>query len=191
MKRIVKWLIPCLVACFMVVGLVQTASFVSAEQQEEVIPDQDQTDVPVPAHTKSISGDEENGYTLTLNVKGQKETIPGQKPKVDVVLVVDQSGSMDNNDSYDMTDPDTGAKVTRMAALKKIVTGKNGLSQTILGNENLDAQIAVVAYSGSEDAYGDLQPPSSNEDTAYNDAVTISNWVGNYSGSSFTGESAV
>ena len=182
MKRLLKTLIPCLVACFMVIGLCHTSSFTSAEES---------SNTPVPAHEKSISGDEENGYTLTLNVKGQKETIPGQKPKVDVVLVVDQSGSMDNNDSYDMTDPDTGAKVTRMAALKKIVTGKNGLSQTILGNENLDAQIAVVAYSGSEDAYGDLQPPSSNEDTAYNDAVTISNWVGNYSGSSFTGESAV
>ncbi|MDO4479696.1 MAG: VWA domain-containing protein [Erysipelotrichaceae bacterium] len=180
MKRLLKTLIPCLVACFMVIGLCHTSSFTSAEES---------SNTPVPAHEKSISGDEENGYTLTLNVKGQKETIPGQKPKVDVVLVVDQSGSMDEKD---MKDPDNERNnITRMAALKKIVTGKNGLSQTILGNENLDAQIAVVAYSGSEDTFGDLQPPSFNEDTAYNDAVTISNWVGNYSGSSFIGESAV
>lgn len=33
MKRIVKWLIPCLVACFMVVGLVQTASFTFANEE--------------------------------------------------------------------------------------------------------------------------------------------------------------
>ncbi|MSS02021.1 InlB B-repeat-containing protein [Floccifex porci] len=33
MKRIVKWLIPCLVACFMVVGLVQKASFTFANEE--------------------------------------------------------------------------------------------------------------------------------------------------------------
>lgn len=33
MKRIVKWLIPCLVACFMVVGLVQTASYTFANEE--------------------------------------------------------------------------------------------------------------------------------------------------------------
>ncbi|MGM9948202.1 hypothetical protein [Floccifex sp.] len=33
MKKILKWLIPCLVACFMVAGLVQTASFTFAEGQ--------------------------------------------------------------------------------------------------------------------------------------------------------------
>ena len=196
MKRIVKWLIPCLVACFMVVGLVQTASFVSAEQQEEVIPDQDQTDVPVPAHTKSISGDEKNGYTLTLDVKGQKETIPGQKPKIDVVLVIDKSGSMTTNDM-------TGYN-SRMDALKNIITSANGLSQTILGNENLDAQMAIVTYSGTQQYGSDREnsddttpilPPSSNTDTPYDDAFIIGQadntiWVGNYNGSNFDGKSA-
>ena len=33
MKRLLKWLIPCLVACFMVVGLVQTASFTFANEE--------------------------------------------------------------------------------------------------------------------------------------------------------------
>ena len=33
MKRLIKWLIPCLVACFMVVGLVQTASFTFANEE--------------------------------------------------------------------------------------------------------------------------------------------------------------
>ena len=196
MKKFLKWLIPCLVACFMVVGLVQTASFVSAEQQEEVIPDQDQTDVPVPAHTKSISGDEKNGYTLTLDVKGQKETIPGQKPKIDVVLVIDKSGSMTTNDM-------TGYN-SRMDALKNIITSANGLSQTILGNENLDAQMAIVTYSGTQQYGSDREnsddttpilPPSSNTDTPYDDAFIIGQadntiWVGNYNGSNFDGKSA-
>ena len=191
MKKFLKWLIPCLVACFMVVGLVQTASFVSAEQQEEVIPDQDQTDVPVPAHTKSISGDEKNGYTLTLDVKGQKETIPGQKPKIDVVLVIDKSGSMTTNDM-------TGYN-SRMAALKDIITRADGLSQTILGNKNLDAQMAIVTYSGTQQYGSDREnsddttpilPPSSNNDSPYDDASIIGEadntiWVGNYNGSNF------
>ena len=183
MKKFLKWLIPCLVACFMVVGLVQTASFVSAEQQEEVIPDQDQTDVPVPAHTKSISGDEKNGYTLTLDVKGQKETIPGQKTKVDVVLVIDKSGSMGDENSFDMADPDNpnGPKIRRIEALQKIVTGDNGLSQTILGNENLDARMAVVTYSGSKTSENYRDNPNNDANIISGDSV----WIGNYTGDYF------
>ena len=33
MKKFLKWLIPCLVACFMVAGLVQTASFTFANEE--------------------------------------------------------------------------------------------------------------------------------------------------------------
>ena len=33
MKRLIKWLIPCLVACVMGVGLVQTASFTFANEE--------------------------------------------------------------------------------------------------------------------------------------------------------------
>ena len=195
MKRIVKWLIPCLVACFMVFGLVQNQGFIFAEDQDDSV--SEGSNAPVPTHEKSISGDEANGYTITLNVKGQKETIPGQKPMVDVILVIDQSGSMDNDNSYDMTDPDTGATVTRMAALQKIVTGSNGLSKTILGNNNLDARMAIVTYSGSQakssDWYATLLKPSEigDKDSAYNDAVIKSSWVGNYSGDTFVGDSAI
>ena len=188
MKKFLKWLIPCLVACFMVAGLVQTASFTFAEGQDDSV--SEGSDVPTPTHKKTIEGDE-NGYTLTLNVMGQKQTIPGEKPKVDVVLVIDNSNSMYSNN--DMTDPTTGSKVTRMEALKKIVTGSNGLSQTILGNPNLDARIAVVSYSGSRDSSRKLNPPSSNTDTPNNDAKSIPEnnpWIGNLTDGEYDEETA-
>ena len=182
MKKFLKWLIPCLVACFMVAGLVQTASFVSAEQQE-VTPDQNQANVPVPDHTKSISGNEQKGYTLTLDVKGKQEIIPGQKTKVDVVLVIDKSGSMGDENSFDMADPDNpnGPKIRRIEALQKIVTGDNGLSQTILGNENLDARMAVVTYSGSKTSENYKDNPNNDANIISGDSV----WIGNYTGDYF------
>ena len=63
MKRIVKWLIPCLVACFMVVGLVQTASFTFAieegqtEETNEVL---DENSVLDDENTTGDSGEGES-----------------------------------------------------------------------------------------------------------------------------------
>ena len=159
MKRLLKWLIPCLVACFMVVGLVQTASYTFANEEgqtEETIGDsntdlgdENSNDNPVPndenttgdsgeevpegedasdenleeseigpeetpsrarvmflsgddqvsnkfqpEHSKTVSKtDEDDDYLLSLSVTGkvQTETVA---PPVDVVLVVDTSGSM-------------------------------------------------------------------------------------------------
>ena len=85
MKRIVKWLIPCLVACFMVVGLVQTASFTFAneEVQTEIVGSSDDlnagnsnegSDTDVEGNPEESSEDEPevdeesnvNSYTLPL-----------------------------------------------------------------------------------------------------------------------------
>ena len=134
MKSLLKTLIPCLVACFMVIGLCHTSSFTSAEES---------SNVPVPAHEKSISGDEENGYTLTLNVKGQKETIPGQKPKVDVVLVVDQSGSME------------GSKIGSLnTAMEEVIPEIRDI-----GEADADIKVAVLTFSsGSQWMYQEPIP---------------------------------
>ena len=220
MKRIVKWLIPCLVACFMVVGLVQTASYTFATTEEdpiveiqnddEGISSEDDIDTleessedepgteevaseeiinvggaavfsvyagrsadeeeptetidpTIPEHHKSISGNETSGYSITLDVTGKQQTIPGQKPKVDVVLVIDKSGSM----SWAMAGQYQSGD-SRMSVLNRIVTGEGGLTSTILGDANLDARMAVVAYSGNDDS------------GLYNDAQVVSNWTSNY-----------
>ena len=233
MKKFLKWLIPCLVACFMVAGLVQTASFTFAEGQDdqttqttdsgtnyvldnpngnlddnsgasggdtikdsgetgndetldenqEVVnvggaavfsvyagrssDEEDSTEPSVdpnkPDHHKNICGDEESGYSITLDVSGKQQIIPGQKPKIDVVLVIDQSGSMDES----MKDAD-GKGSTRMNVLKKIVTGEKGLTASILGDQKLDARMAVVAYSGDYN------------NGLYHDATVVSSWTSNY-----------
>ena len=163
MKKFLKWLIPCLVACFMVVGLVQTASFTFAneEVQTEETVDESNTDLgdeslndnPIlddenttgdsgegesegedasdenleeseigpeetpsrarvmflsgddqvsndfqPEHSKTVSKtDKDDDYLLSLSVTGKTHIDPGEKPLVDIVLVVDTSGSMRNH----------------------------------------------------------------------------------------------
>ena len=116
-----------------------------------------------PEHHKYIAYNEEDGtYTLTLNVTGMydSETV---KPQVDVLLIVDRSGSM--SWSYGSSGQ------SRMSVLKNIVTGQNGLSQAILSNNDIDARMAVVSYSGDASSW-----PWGN-DTAYNDAWTVQNWT--------------
>ena len=267
MKRIVKWLIPCLVACFMVVGLVQTASYTfatteegqteivgssddlnagnsnegsdtdvegnpeeSSEDEPEVdentseenleeseigpegtvsnariisLYDSDQNDLSAPTHSKTVKKIEgtNDEYYLSLDVTGRKEIEPGKLPQVDIVLVVDASGSMDekinsyeeitygqltrencyaeytngkkyriyyhegdwwDSESYFYFNPgwssikideNTGFKlfklnrVTKMTALNNAVTSVNGLSSSILNNNNIDAQMAVVLFN--------------------------------------------
>ncbi|MGN1276760.1 MAG: VWA domain-containing protein [Floccifex sp.] len=209
MKKILKWLIPCLVASFMVLGLCQTSSFTFAEGvqspenttqnvDEQNTDDELDTDVDnsssevvnvgpaaafsvfagrtsdeqeptepvdtmVPEHHKTLTGNEADGYSITLDVTGKQQTIPGQKPKVDVVLVIDKSGSMSWAMAGQHQDGDS-----RMSVLKSIVTGEGGLTSTILGDTNLDARMAVVAYSGNDDS------------GLYNDAQVVSNWTSNY-----------
>lgn len=123
-----------------------------------------------PEHHKYIAYNEEDGtYTLTLNVTGMydSETV---KPQVDVLLIVDRSGSMSESFGWQ----------SRMSVLKSIVTGQNGLSQAILGNENIDARMAVVSYSGSKSSENESTSTeywTSNNDSTYNDAWTVQNWT--------------
>lgn len=111
-------------------------------------------------HHKYIKYNGEDNYTLTLDVKGMYDKTV-DKPVVDVLLIVDRSGSMNERMGY---------RKTRLSVLKNIVTGEEGLSKAILENENMDAQMAVVAYSGLED-YG-----------KWNDAEVICDWTSQKSG---------
>lgn len=108
-----------------------------------------------PEHHKYIKYNGDDNYTLTLDVKGMydKEV---EKPAVDVLLIIDRSGSMNE---------EMGTGKTRMDVLKEIVTGEGGLSKSILGNENMDAQMAVVAYSGRKDK------------KKWNDAEVVCDWT--------------
>lgn len=111
-----------------------------------------------PEHQKYIKKNAEDDYTLTLNVKGMYDS-ETTIPKIDVLLIVDKSGSMDRN----MTT--TGGKTSRMDVLKQVVTKEGGLTDSILGNAQIDAQMAVVTYSGSQDG------------GTYNDAKLLQKWT--------------
>ena len=63
------------------------------------------------------------------------------KPKIDVVLIVDTSGSMDEP---------MGEK-SRLEVLQDVVTEKGGLSDSIFNNDQIDARMTVVTYYGLED----------------------------------------
>ena len=93
-----------------------------------------------PAHRKYIKYNGEDSYTLTLDVTGKYDSTLN-KPKIDVVLIVDTSGSMNEP---------MGEK-SRLKALQDVVTEKGGLSDSIFNNDQIDARMTVVTYYGLED----------------------------------------
>lgn len=115
-----------------------------------------------PEHQKYIKKNAEDDYTLTLNVKGMYDS-ETTIPKIDVLLIVDKSGSMNWKMDED-ADPKRGED-SRMDVLKRVVTGTGGLTDSILGNTQIDARMAVVTYSGSQD-FG-----------TYNDADLLQKWT--------------
>lgn len=111
-----------------------------------------------PAHRKYIKDNGDGTYTLTLDVKGMYDSSTS-KPKVDVVLIIDKSGSMD--DSW-------GWRSTRLKEVKSIITKNGGLADTILNNENIDGRMAVVSFAGSQGFMWD---------EAWNDADIAQGWT--------------
>ena len=229
MKRIVKWLIPCLVACFMVVGLVQTASYTFANEEGqteetnggsntdlgdenlydnpgsddenttgdsgagEIEDDQQKKDDedtqnqtedskdlidPIPSvmsllslngtggvSTFDATSDEEvnykkwitkesgvDNYNLHLNFKG-KTTGTSVRPKIDVLLVVDDSGSM--SDYGKLESLKNAILGTRTDQHGEIVYSDDGLVNSILGNKSIDAQMSIVKYSSNSSVVQD------------------------------------
>ena len=113
----------------------------------------------VPEHHKYIRYNGNDSYTLTLDVKGAYDS-ESIRPKVDVLLIIDKSGSMDEEirNGY--------KRQSKMAVLKNVVSGTNGLTEAILGTRStLDARMAAVSYSGNK------------SDGAYNDAWTEQAWT--------------
>ena len=113
----------------------------------------------VPEHHKYIRYNGNDSYTLTLDVKGAyaSESI---RPKVDVLLIIDKSGSMNEEirNGY--------KRQSKMAVLKNVVSGTNGLTEAILGTRStLDARMAIVSYSGNK------------SDGTYNDAWAEQVWT--------------
>lgn len=102
-----------------------------------------------PKIQKSISKDEvdsaatgqKDSYTLSLNVKGNTvsgTTTSGEKAKIDVVFVLDISGSMN----------DEVGNSTRLENMRNAITGNGGLSSVLFNSPNkIDAQAHVITFA--------------------------------------------
>lgn len=109
-------------------------------------------DTPTPPPTtekelsreKYVKDNKDGSYDLTLNVSGQVGSL-SQKAKVDIVFVLDLSGSMANG--------------TRLQNAKDSV---NTLTSTLKNNETVDSRWKLVTFSSSVRA----------EDSLYNEWVT-------------------
>lgn len=86
-----------------------------------------------PAHTKTAIRNDDGTYDLSLTVKGSQGT-KTDPAKVDVLMIIDVSGSMD----------DYG----RLANLKSAM---NALVNTIESKEDIDARYSIVKFSGPDD----------------------------------------
>lgn len=111
------------------------------------VTDADDETVPVIgalAHRKWIekkTGDNDE-YTLNLNVTGDtvtSTTETGETAKVDVVFVLDTSGSMSG---------------TRIQQLKNAITGESGLSSVLYGNKQLDVVSNVIEFNDNANVVG-------------------------------------
>lgn len=94
---------------------------------------------------KTAIRDEDQNYDLTLSVTGDKQEVGGQPVPVDILLIVDRSGSM----NY-VLDEDSNAgsqESSRMDLLREAV---EGLVDTVEANTAIDARYSVVAFAGSQ-----------------------------------------
>ena len=93
--------------------------------------------------SKTVELNDEGTYDLNLTVSGAVGSI-NNKAKMDILLIIDRSGSMNDNGKLEST--------------KKAISGTDGLIDIIESNKNnIDARYAVVSFSSSgyiRDAYG-------------------------------------
>ena len=89
----------------------------------------------------SAATGQKDSYTLSLNVKGNTvsgTTTSGEKAKIDVVFVLDTSGSM----------KDGGGNSTRLKNMQNAITSDGGLSSVLFNSpDKIDAQAHVITFA--------------------------------------------
>lgn len=92
-------------------------------------------------HSKTVTKKGDNQYTLNLGVTGKtsSETETGETPKLDVVLVLDTSGSM--------------ADDNRLQTMKDAIIGTGGLSDALF-TDKLDTQATIITYASDAQNLG-------------------------------------
>lgn len=95
---------------------------------------------------KYVTLNEDGTYDLHLTVSGAvgSET---NKAKLDVLLIVDKSGSM----KQQMNSTSDGSAENKTRRIDKVADATKLLTETLSGNNNLDVQYSVVTFSGPGD----------------------------------------
>ena len=106
---------------------------------------------PAPGYEKTATLNEDGTYDLTLNVTGAIGSSNNQT-KVDVLMIVDTSASMTNNNSSNMANA--------QKAMKELVA-------ELEGKEGIDANYSIVTFSG---------PSRSGKSGGDNDASVVLGW---------------
>ncbi len=156
-NKIIVWALSLLAAVAVVVGGISIARGAAGQ---------------VPAHNKEIQDNGDGTYTLSLDVTGESER---NVQKVNVIVIVDRSGSMGER---------TGSQ-TRLAATKSAV---NNLSSTLLGYNGKDGnpsdtvEMALVTFG----TYSDTNISKTTSSSAFTSAVNdITVATGNSAGTNW------
>lgn len=121
---------------------------------------------------KYVSDNGDGTYDLTLTVSGAAGSITN-KQKLDVVFIVDKSGSMAwdmNHNDGDRWNPDPDADDTpRLTAVKNAISQ---IASELDSSETIDARYSLVSFSGSISGWYE-------DDYTYNDATVNQTWTDN------------
>lgn len=108
--------------------------------------DEEESDLGEPAHNKYIGYNASTGeYTLNLDVTGAKGNAPG----VDVLFVIDTSGSMD--DEYSNRWPYNKISDGLLTNLKNLLTQQGGIVDQIFAKEGNVNSVAFVSFAGMDE----------------------------------------
>ena len=147
-----KKLLAIILTLVMIFGLVPQTAFAAAGQ--------------TPAHTKNITNNNDGTYTISLDVVGDSEKKPNP---VNVIVILDRSGSMNNNSGG------YGSQ-SRMAAAKNAV---NNLANSLLAYNTTSfpntVQMALVSFSTTASTSSSGSGSSAVNYT--NSYSTFSGWV--------------
>ena len=90
------------------------------------------------AHEKYVTDNGDHTYDLNLTVSGKKGS-KANKAKVDVLLILDRSGSMDETVS-------SWGNTTKM---QQVASAVQTLTNNLKNNENIDARYSVVSFANT------------------------------------------
>lgn len=99
------------------------------------------TILPKPSQSKTATRNNDGTYDLKLSISGDVGTVK-EKAKIDVLLIVDKSGSMDDK---------FGSWGNQQKKITAVGTATEKLTTALSANDKLDVRYSVVSFSGTKD----------------------------------------